>query len=56
MTHPGYPTGLENEPTRLVDSRLAELNILKYPLVKEYFHQCQLKVRLINYRELPSVS
>ncbi|MFA5865503.1 MAG: ChbG/HpnK family deacetylase [Phycisphaerae bacterium] len=55
MTHPGHSVGLENEPTRLVESRQAELDILKYPLIKEYFHQCQQKVKLIGYRDLPDV-
>ncbi len=55
MTHPGHSKGLENEPTRLVESRQTELSILTYPLVKEYFYQCQLKVKLINYRQLPEV-
>jgi chitin disaccharide deacetylase len=55
MTHPGNCRGLENEPTRLVESRQTELNILTYPLVKEYFHQCQMNVKLINYRDLPTI-
>jgi len=53
MTHPGHPDGLENEPTRLVESRRDELKMLTHPVVKEFFLQCQLKVKLIGYRELP---
>lgn len=55
MTHPGHPEGLENEPTRLVESRRTELNILTYPLVKEHFHQCQKQMKLIGYRDIASL-
>jgi len=55
MTHPGYPEGLDKEPTRLVQSREAELEILTYPLVKEYFHQWPATTKLIGYRDLPGL-
>jgi predicted glycoside hydrolase/deacetylase ChbG (UPF0249 family) len=54
MTHPGYTQGLDREPTRLVESRLAELNLLKDEQVKEFFKQCQHRIRLIGYRDLPA--
>jgi predicted glycoside hydrolase/deacetylase ChbG (UPF0249 family) len=53
MTHPGFARGLENEPTRLVESRLAELNILTDKDIKEWFAQCQPKINLISYRNFP---
>jgi len=55
MTHPGYTHGLVAEPTRLVESRLAELKILTDPEVKEWFAQCRHKINLISYRNLPDI-
>jgi predicted glycoside hydrolase/deacetylase ChbG (UPF0249 family) len=55
MTHPGYPRGLDAEPTRLVESRLAELKILTDPEIKEWFAQWQHKINLISYRNLPDI-
>lgn len=55
MTHPGYTQGLDREPTRLVESRLTELNILTNPQVKEFFTQCQHKIKLIGYQDLPAI-
>ena len=55
MTHPGYPRGLDKEPTRLVDSRLAELNILTDKDIKEWFAQCQREINLISYRNFPKI-
>ena len=55
MMHPGHIDGLEDEPTRLIDSRQTELNILTYPTIKEHFYQCQMNMKLIGYRDLPKV-
>jgi predicted glycoside hydrolase/deacetylase ChbG (UPF0249 family) len=55
MTHPGYTQGLDREPTRLVESRLAELTILTDPQVKEFFTQCQHTIKRIGYQDLPAI-
>jgi predicted glycoside hydrolase/deacetylase ChbG (UPF0249 family) len=50
MVHPGSERGLENEPTRLVESRRQEWDILIDPEVKE---RCQSnKINLASYRQL----
>jgi len=50
MVHPGSARGLENEPTRLVESRRQEWDILIDPEVKE---KCQSnKINLVSYRQL----
>jgi len=50
MVHPGRPAGLEREPTRLVQSRQRELEILTDPEVRQ---QCQSNnIKLASYREL----
>ncbi len=56
MMHPGYTQGLENETTRLIDSRLAELKVLTDPQVKELFQQCHRKIRLIGFQDLPDLT
>lgn len=52
MCHPGYCTGeLRSAPTRLKESRAAELAVLTSPEVRAAVTRNQL--RLVNYREIP---
>lgn len=54
MVHPGHAAGLDGEPTRLVQSREHELDILTNDEVR---NRCQLnKIVLANYRDLAGKS
>jgi len=50
MTHPGLPHDLDRRETRLLESRLTELNALCSPAVKNAFERQQIE--LINYGQL----
>ncbi len=53
MVHPGYPEGLKETETRLIESRLKELKILKDKDIK---HTIQTSgIELINFSNLPEI-